>query len=160
MIFTALFNNILFFKLGISSICLLFLPTLFLSSAEVCITVGSLCLFYQESPRRSQAVMISVFFLSRYCGSLLFYTVLPILSSICKLDNSTGPIPHYEYGVLLLLVVAIIFFIVHVMVSIKYCSVTEAELDQECEALKPDRILHPYLLKKENGFKYYGKIME
>lgn len=153
MIFTALFNKILFFKPGISSLFLLFLPTVLLAFAEVCMTVGSLCLFYQESPRRAQAVMVSIFFLCRYCGSLLFYTVLPILSSLCKLDNPTGPIPHYEYGVLLLLVVAIIFFIVHVMVSIKYCSVTEAELDQECEALKPDRILHPYLMKKENGFK-------
>lgn len=158
MIFTALFNNILFFKPGISSLFLLFLPTVLLAFADVCMTVGSLCLFYQESPRRAQAVMVSIFFLCRYCGSLLFYTVLPILSSLCKLENPTGPIPHYEYGVLLLLVVAIIFFIVHVMVSIKYCSVTEAELDQECEALKPDRILHPYLMKKENGFKWESEI--
>lgn len=64
-----------------------------------------------------------------------------------------GPIPHYEYGLLLLLVLAIIVVVSYVLLAMKYCSVTEAELDQECESLKPDRILHPYLIKKENGLK-------
>ena len=153
MILTAVFNNILFFKPGSSSIFLLFTPYALIACAEVFITIGSLCFFYQESPRRSQAIIISFFFLSRYCGSLLFYALLPVLNTICTLDNTMGPIPHYEYGLLLLLVLAIIVVVSYVLLAMKYCSVTEAELDQECESLKPDRILHPYLIKKENGLK-------
>ena len=146
MIFTALFNNILFFKPGISSFFLLFLPTMLLALAEVFITVGSLCLFYQESPRRAQAVMISIFFLCRYCGSLLFYTVLPIFSSLCKLENPTNPIPHYEYGVLLLLVVALIFNWVEIAIVMAIAALLQAYV--VCLWLNRKRHPHTHFRRK------------
>lgn len=59
------------------SLGLLLLPSLFLAAAETLIFVGSLLFFYQESPRRSQAILLSLPFAARYCGSLVFYATLP-----------------------------------------------------------------------------------
>ena len=129
------------------SIYLLLLPALLLVAAEVCVLYGSLLFFYQEAPRRSQAILLSLPFASRYCGSLLFYGVLPLLNAMCNVGTHTGTIVHYEIGLILQCVVTVILLALHVVVAMKYCYVTEVELDRECEALRADRILHPYLMK-------------
>lgn len=142
------------------SIYLLLLPALLLVAAEVCVLYGSLLFFYQEAPRRSQAILLSLPFASRYCGSLLFYGVLPLLNAMCNVGTHTGTIVHYEIGLILQCVVTVILLALHVVVAMKYCYVTEVELDRECEALRADRILHPYLMKVDPEKKNRSKSVD
>ena len=129
------------------SLGLLLLPSLFLAAAETLIFVGSLLFFYQESPRRSQAILLSLPFAARYCGSLVFYATLPILNAICNIGSQTGSILRYEIGLVVQCVLTIVLLALHTLFALRYDYVTEAELDQECESLKAERILHPYLMK-------------
>lgn len=129
------------------SLGLLLLPSLFLAAAETLIFVGSLLFFYQESPRRSQAILLSLPFAARYCGSLVFYATLPILNAICNIGSQTGSILRYEIGLVVQCVFTIVLLALHTLFALRYDYVTEAELDQECESLKAERILHPYLMK-------------
>ena len=151
MILAASINSfILLSEIHHHSITILLFQTVFLSASESCLLFGSFLLFYGESPRRSQSILLSVIFLAHYCGSLLFYAVLPVLSLVCCLDTATDRIPHYEYGLLLQCFVVCICFVFFLWRADKYYYVTEKELDKECESLRPDRILHPYVMRTEN----------
>ena len=92
MILAASINSfILLSEIHHHSITILLFQTVFLSASESCLLFGSFLLFYGESPRRSQSILLSVIFLAHYCGSLLFYAVLPVLSLVCCLDTATDP---------------------------------------------------------------------
>ncbi|OAO11756.1 hypothetical protein AV274_6591 [Blastocystis sp. ATCC 50177/Nand II] len=142
------------------SLGLLLLPSLFLAAAETLIFVGSLLFFYQESPRRSQAILLSLPFAARYCGSLVFYATLPILNAICNIGSQTGSILRYEIGLVVQCVFTIVLLALHTLFALRYDYVTEAELDQECESLKAERILHPYLMKVDPAKKNRSKSCE
>ena len=129
------------------SLGLLLLPSLFLAATEVLLLSGSLLFFYQESPRRSQAILLALPFAARYCGSLVFYAALPVLNALCNIGSQTGSILRYEIGLVVQCVIAIVLLGLHTLFALRYDYVTEAELDQECESLKAERILHPYLMK-------------
>lgn len=148
MVVTASTNSfILLMETKYQSITLLALPCIITAISEILVIYGSILHFFEESPRRSQAVLLSLSFLSRYCGSLLFYAVLPVLNTLCRLDAAPDRIYHYEFGLMLQCVFLFITLGLHVWRSMKYHYVTEKELDKECENLRPDRILHPYLTK-------------
>ena len=155
MVVTASTNSfILLMEARFQSITLLALPCIITALSEILVIYGSILHFYEESPRRSQAVLLSLSFLSRYCGSLLFYAVLPVLNALCRLDASASRIYHYEFGLMLQCVFLFITLGLHVWRAMKYHYVTEKELDKECENLRPDRILHPYLTKVVDPIKY------
>lgn len=145
---------ILLMETKYQSIAILSLPCAITAISEILVIYGSILHFFEESPRRSQAVLLSLSFLSRYCGSLLFYAVLPVLNVLCRLDGTSGRIYHYEFGLMLQCVFLFITLGLHVWRSMKYHYVTEKELDKECENLRPDRILHPYLTKVADPIKW------
>lgn len=133
---------------------ILVFPLLFLSGSEVLVMVGSLLFFYQEAPRRAQAIFVSFVFVSRYCGSLLFYVLLPLLNSLSQM-KATETITHYEIPMVVMIMLVLLVMVVHFSYAKNYTYVTERELDAECEMLKPDRILHPTLIRFDPYKKYY-----
>lgn len=127
------------------SIAILFFPALSLAMSEVFLLMGSLLFYYQEAPRRAQAIFVALYAFSRYCGSLLFYVLLPVLNMLG--ENESGNGLHYELPIVVTFVLVVVLLVGHCSYAKQYCYVTERELDAECEALKAERILHPYLIR-------------
>lgn len=54
-----------------------------------------------------------------------------------------------------MIMLVLLVMVVHFSYAKNYTYVTERELDAECEMLKPDRILHPTLIRFDPYKKYY-----
>ena len=134
-------------------ILLLLLPCAILAASEIFVLVGSLFAFFAEAPRRIQAIIISLVFVSRYGGSLVYYGLLPLIHLLCKTTSSTDRILHYEYALSLCSVLLLVVLGVFIWKALKYQYVTEQELDKECDRMCPERILHPYISRVGNTVK-------
>ena len=128
------------------SIFLLLFSLFTLASSEVLLSTASILFYYQEAPRRTQSILLSFFFASRYCGSLLFYLLIPIFNTISQLQ-SIPILLHYEIPLIIIFTIVLVLFILHTSFSQHYTYITEKELDTECEGLKTDSLLHPYLTR-------------
>lgn len=115
-----------------------------LACCEVLLSIASILFYYQESPRRTQSITLSFYFASRYCGSLLFYILIPVLNTISQLE-SVHLLIHYEIPLVIVFTIVIVLFILHSSFAHNYTYITEKELDTECEELKTEYLLHPYL---------------
>lgn len=54
---------------------------------------------------------------------------------------------HDGFPMIVTFAIVVVLLVCHCSFSKQYCYVTEKELDVECEVLKPDRILHPLLVR-------------
>ena len=154
MMTTACLNSfIILTNVSSHSISILLIPCILLSTSEIVILFGSLLFFFEEAPRRIQAILLSLVFLSRYCGSLVYYGLLPGINALCKVASDKDSLPHYEFALSLISVVVIIGLGVLIWKAVKYQYVTEQELDKECAVLRPDRILHPYIVRANDIIK-------
>lgn len=154
MMTTACLNSfIILSDMSSHSISILLIPCILLSTSEIVMFFGSLFVFFEEAPRRIQAILLSLAFLSRYCGSLVYYGLLPGINALCKVASNKDSLPHYEFALSLITVLLIIGLGVLVWKAMKYQYVTEQELDKECAVLRPDRILHPYVVRASDIIK-------